>query len=64
MTGHDYESEKRNAVQRFQRAFVERALESSTGNVTRAAQRCGLTRAAFQRILKQLDIDRAAFENG
>jgi len=58
----DYEESKRRALQRFQREFVERALESCDGNVTHAATRCGLTRAALQRIMRQLDIDRLAFE--
>lgn len=58
----DYEEAKRHAVERFQREFVARALERTGGNVTHAAEQCGLTRAALQRILKQLDIDRAQFE--
>ena len=57
----DYEEEKRRVVERFQREFVQRALENAKGNVTQAAGTCGLTRAAFQRILKQLGIDRAGF---
>ncbi len=57
----DYEEEKRRAVERFQREFVQRALENAKGNVTHAASLCGLTRAAFQRILKQLEIDRRSF---
>jgi len=58
----DYEESKRRVVGRFQREFVQRALETAKGNVTTAAQSCGLTRAAFQRILKQHRIDRATFE--
>ncbi len=58
----DYEEGKRRAVERFQREFVQRALENARGNVTQAASACGLTRAAFQRILRQLGIDRAEFE--
>ena len=54
----DYEDEKRRVVERFQREFVQRALENAKGNVTQAASTCGLTRAAFQRIVKQLGIDR------
>jgi len=57
----DYEGQKRRVVERFQREFVQRALENAQGNVTQAASTCGLTRAAFQRILKQLGIDRATF---
>lgn len=57
----DYEESKRRAVERFQREFVQRALENARGNVSQAASSCGLTRAAFQRILRQLGIDRASF---
>ena len=57
----DYEGAKRRVVERFQREFVQRALESAKGNVTQAASACGLTRAAFQRMLKQLGIDRREF---
>ena len=60
----DYEDSKRRVVERFQREFVQRALENAKGNVTQAASACGLTRAAFQRILKQLGIERAAFAGG
>ena len=57
----DYAKAKRQTVERFQREFVERALESSQGNVSQAALDCGLTRAAFQKILRQLGVDRGAF---
>lgn len=60
---HDqsYAEAKRKSLESFQREFVSRALENSQGNVSQAASKCGLTRAAFQKILRQLDIDRAAF---
>ncbi|MHC4828812.1 MAG: sigma-54-dependent transcriptional regulator [Planctomycetota bacterium] len=57
-----YDSEKKAAIERFQREFIHRALESSEGNVSRAAQCCGLTRAAFQKIMRSLSIDRADFQ--
>lgn len=57
----EYEDGKREAVRRFQREFVARALRRTRGNVTQAAEECGLTRAALQRILKQLDMDREQF---
>jgi DNA-binding NtrC family response regulator len=56
-----YDEGKQRAVARFQRRFLLAALERSGGNVTRAAEACGLTRAALQRILKDLGIDRGAF---
>lgn len=59
--GEDYAQAKAATLERFQREFVERALVRSAGNVSRAAEACGLTRAAFQRILRQLEIDRAEF---
>jgi len=58
----DYAEAKRQAVEHFQREFVQRALERSAGNVSRAAEACGMTRVALQKILRQLDIDRASFE--
>ena len=58
----DYADAKRKAVESFQREFVQRALERSGGNVSRAAETCGMTRVALQKILKQLDIDRQTFE--
>ncbi|MDP7061763.1 MAG: sigma-54 dependent transcriptional regulator [Planctomycetota bacterium] len=57
----DYAEAKRQTVERFQREFVERALEHSHGNVSQAAMDCGLTRAAFQKILRQLGVDRGSF---
>ncbi|MFO0981314.1 MAG: helix-turn-helix domain-containing protein [Planctomycetota bacterium] len=57
----DYEAAKRRVIESFQREFVERALERSGGNVSQAAETCGLTRAAFQRIMRQLQIERTSF---
>jgi DNA-binding NtrC family response regulator len=56
-----YADAKRRSLEAFQREFVSRALEASQGNVSQAAIKCGLTRAAFQKILRQLEIDREAF---
>lgn len=56
-----YEAAKQQAVQTFQRRYIERALSRAGGNVTRAAETCGMTRAALQRIMRALDIDRRSF---
>jgi len=57
-TGMDYASNKQRAVEEFQRQFVHRALANERGNISRAAEACGLTRAALQRIMRTLEIDR------
>ncbi len=56
-----YDEAKQQAVKSFQRQYVERALARAEGNVTRAAEACGMTRAALQRIMRALEIDRASF---
>jgi len=56
-----YEVGKQEALQAFQRRFIERTLAKTGGNVTHAADKCGLTRAAFQRIMRSLDLDRNQF---
>jgi DNA-binding NtrC family response regulator len=56
-----YEEGKQEALKLFKRRFIERALMQSEGNVTRAAEKCGLSRAAFQRIMRSLDLQRDQF---
>jgi len=56
-----YEEGKQEALKLFKRRFIERALNETGGNVTHAADKCGLTRAAFQRIMRTLDLDRSQF---
>ncbi len=60
----DYGAAKAHAVEQFQREFVQRALERSGGNVSQAAERCGMTRAALQRIMRQLGVERAEYLDG
>ncbi len=57
----DYAAAKSKVVEDFQRGFVERCLKKTSGNISQAAACCGLTRAAFQKILRQLNIDRKDF---
>jgi DNA-binding NtrC family response regulator len=56
-----YDAGKQQAIERFQREYIQRALERTGGNVSHAAERCGLSRAALQRIMRQLGIDRESF---
>jgi len=53
-----YEEEKQQVIESFQEDYIRKALLRTGGNVTRAADLCGLTRAAFQRIMKKLAIER------
>ncbi|MCA9320536.1 MAG: sigma-54-dependent Fis family transcriptional regulator [Planctomycetes bacterium] len=54
---NSYDDAKQQAIRNFQRRFVRDALRREGGNISHAAQACGMTRAALQRILKNLDID-------
>lgn len=58
----DYEKGKQKVVAKFQRQLIIKTLEKTGGNVTHAAEKCGLTRAAFQKIMKSLEIDRSLFK--
>ena len=49
-----YEEAKRQAVERFQRRYVEQLMTQAEGNVSAAARKAGMTRAALHRILKRL----------
>lgn len=44
------------ATRRFQKAFIQKALEAADGNRERAARHLGLSRSTFYRYLSQLDI--------
>jgi transcriptional regulator with PAS, ATPase and Fis domain len=54
-----YEEGKQQAIAAFQRQYVQVVLERTDGNISRAAEMCGLTRAALQRILRKLRLERA-----
>jgi DNA-binding NtrC family response regulator len=56
-----YEDAKQQAIASFQRAYLRRALARSHGNVTQAAERCGMTRVALQKLMRRLDLDREDF---
>jgi DNA-binding NtrC family response regulator len=59
-----YEEGKQQVLETYQRRAVERALRASGGNITQAAEMCNLSRAAFQRLMRQLDLDRRQFGGG
>jgi DNA-binding NtrC family response regulator len=57
-SAEDYNAAKQRAVEAFQNEFVRRALEKTGGNVSQAAERCGLTRTALQRIMRRIGLSR------
>ena len=57
----DYNEGKQAAIERFQREYLDRALAQTQGNISHAAEACGMTRATLQRILRQLGVDRSTF---
>ena len=56
-----YEEAKQAALEVFQRRFLQRVLERTRGNVTQAADLCGLTRVAMQKLMRKLQLDREDF---
>ncbi|MCZ7555784.1 MAG: sigma-54 dependent transcriptional regulator [Bacteroidia bacterium] len=57
-----YEEAKQRLLADFQRQFLENILGRTGGNISHAAEECGLTRAAIQKMMKRLNIDRSNFE--
>jgi DNA-binding NtrC family response regulator len=51
-----YEKAKREAIERFQRRYIEQIMTEAEGNVSAAARKAGLTRAALHRILNRLGL--------
>ena len=51
-----YAGGKQKMLETYQRQVIERSLRASDGNITRAAAMCGLSRAAFQRLMRRLDL--------
>ncbi|HEX7478315.1 MAG TPA: helix-turn-helix domain-containing protein, partial [Polyangiales bacterium] len=51
-----YEEAKRLVIERFQRRYVERLLDETDNNLSAAARKAGLTRAALHRIVRRLGV--------
>ncbi len=51
-----YKEAKRRAVEHFQRRYVEELMHEAGGNVSAAARKANMTRAALHRILRRLAI--------
>jgi len=53
----DYHTSKRHAIDRFERSFVQTALDACDGVVTRAAERSGISRQMFYRLMRRHGIE-------
>lgn len=57
LTEMPFREAKREAVKRLERSYVEKALRHTAGNVTRAAERAGMVRQAFQRLVARAGVE-------
>ena len=56
-----YSDARREAIVRFERAYIEKRLRRVRGNVSEAAREMGIARQSLQAKLKELDLDPAHF---
>lgn len=56
-----YKDAKERVLNRFTLKYVSELLENTGGNVTRAAELSGLSRAAIQKIMRRLDMKAESF---
>lgn len=52
-----YDEAKRQVLDRFQRRYLERLVSASEGNLSEAARRAGITRAALYRMMKRVGFE-------
>jgi len=58
-----YKEAKEDLLQKFMSQYVVRLLQDTGGNVSRAAEISGLTRAALQKIMRRTDIQANSFRH-
>lgn len=56
-----YREAKSRVLGYFHKEYLSRLLEENSGNVTRAAEACGLERQALQQLLKRYNLSRQRF---
>jgi len=56
-----YKKAKEEILGRFSVAYLTKALQESAGNVTAAAQKCGLERQSLQRLLRKHNLNPSSF---
>ena len=57
-----YEEEKTKIIKEFQKEYVHSLLKRNHGNISQSSEEAGLTRAALQRIIKNLNINKQNFK--
>jgi DNA-binding NtrC family response regulator len=55
LTDLPYSGAKKQALEMFERAYLEAVLRRTGGNVSEAARQAGLDRSNFRRVLKKAD---------
>ena len=58
-----YREAKAQTLKEFNHCYIGDLLETTGGNVTQAAKKCGLERQALQQVMRRYDIDPSAFRN-
>ncbi len=59
-----YRSARQQVIEHFSKAYVTELLRKTKGNVSNAAQLCGLERQSLQHLMRKFDIRSEAFRNG
>jgi transcriptional regulator with PAS, ATPase and Fis domain len=52
-----YHDAKQRLIETWEKSYVRRVLDESSGNVSQAARRCGLGRAYLHRLIRRYDLD-------
>ena len=55
---------KKHAVEKFERAFLLRALRANGGNISRAAESVGMVRQSLQQKIRELGLRSEDWTNG
>ena len=56
LTGRSYREAKQQAMDSFNKEFLERLLQMSNGNISQAAKKAKMDSANFRRLMRKCDI--------
>lgn len=60
--GVSFSEAKKQAVETFERAYLEAALKQNAGNISRTAEAVGMVRQSLQQKLKELEMDAEVYK--